>query len=392
MNAIYLDNGATTKIDKEVLKEMMPYFENEYGNASSLHSLGLNAKTAIENAREVIAKSINAKAEEIIFTSGGTESNNFALKSYAFNNKDKGNHIITTQVEHKSILETCKWLEKQGFEISYLGVDKDGFVDLKTLEKAITKKTILISIIHANNEIGTINNLETIGKICKEKNICFHSDACQSYTKVDIDVNKMNLNLLTINAHKIHGPKGIGALYIKKGTNIKSWQNGGAHEMNFRAGTENVSGIVGFAKAVKIANKKDLKKIQKLRDKLISGILEIPDVKLNGPKENRLCNNVNVSFKGIEGEAIGGYLDSFGICSSTGSACSSIKLEPSYVLKAIGKTNEEANGSLRLTLSKYTTEKEIDFVLEKIPIIVKKLRSFSPIYKVVNYVLKKSSK
>lgn len=392
MNAIYLDNGATTKVDVEVLKEMLPYFENEYGNASSLHSLGLNAKTAIENAREVIAKSINAKAEEIIFTSGGTESNNFALKSYAFNNKDKGNHIITTKVEHKSILETCKWLEKQGFEISYLDVDKDGFVDLKTLEKAITKKTILISIIHANNEIGTINNLEIIGKICKEKNVCFHSDACQSYTKVDIDVNKMNLNLLTINAHKIHGPKGIGALYIKKGTNIKSWQNGGAHEMNFRAGTENVSGIVGFAKAVKIANKKDLEKIQKLRDKLIKGLLEIPDVKLNGPKENRLCNNVNVSFKGIEGEAIGGYLDSFGICSSTGSACSSIKLEPSYVLKAIGKTNEEANGSLRLTLSKYTTEKEIDFVLEKIPIIVKKLRSFSPIYKVVNYVLKKSSK
>lgn len=392
MNAIYLDNGATTKVDVEVLKEMMPYFENEYGNASSLHSLGLNAKTAIENAREVLAKSINAKAEEIIFTSGGTESNNFALKSYAFNNKDKGNHIITTKVEHKSILETCKWLEKQGFKISYLDVDKDGFVDLKSLEKAITKKTILISIIHANNEIGTINNLEIIGKICKEKNVCFHSDACQSYTKVDIDVNKMNLNLLTINAHKIHGPKGIGALYIKKGTNIKSWQNGGAHEMNFRAGTENVSGIVGFAKAVKIANKKDLEKIQKLRDKLIKGLLEIPDVKLNGPKENRLCNNVNVSFKGIEGEAIGGYLDSFGICSSTGSACSSIKLEPSYVLKAIGKTNEEANGSLRLTLSKYTTEKEIDFVLEKIPIIVKKLRSFSPIYKVVNYVLKKSSK
>ncbi len=392
MNIVYLDNGATTKIDNEVLKEMQPYLENEYGNASSLHSLGLTAKTAIENAREIIAKSINAKPEEIIFTSGGTESNNFALKSYAFNNKDKGNHIITTKVEHKSILETCKWLEKQGFEITYLDVDKEGFVNIKDLEKNITKKTILISIIHANNEIGTINNLEEIGKICKTKNVCFHSDACQSFTKVDIDVNKMNLNLLTINAHKIHGPKGIGALFIKKGTNIKAWQNGGAHELGLRAGTENVAGIIGFAKAVKIVNKKDLEKIQKLKDKLIKGLLEIPDVKLNGPKENRLCNNVNVSFKGIEGEAIGGYLDSYGICSSTGSACSSIKLEPSYVLKAIGKTNEEANGSLRLTLSKYNTEKEIDFVLEKIPIIVKKLRSFSPIYKVVNYVLKKSSK
>jgi cysteine desulfurase len=392
LNIVYLDNGATTKIDNEVLKEMQPYLENEYGNASSLHSLGLTAKTAIENAREIIAKSINAKPEEIIFTSGGTESNNFALKSYAFNNKDKGNHIITTKVEHKSILETCKWLEKQGFEITYLDVDKEGFVNIKDLEKNITKKTILISIIHANNEIGTINNLEEIGKICKTKNVCFHSDACQSFTKVDIDVNKMNLNLLTINAHKIHGPKGIGALFIKKGTNIKAWQNGGAHELGLRAGTENVAGIIGFAKAVKIVNKKDLEKIQKLKDKLIKGLLEIPDVKLNGPKENRLCNNVNVSFKGIEGEAIGGYLDSYGICSSTGSACSSIKLEPSYVLKAIGKTNEEANGSLRLTLSKYNTEKEIDFVLEKIPIIVKKLRSFSPIYKVVNYVLKKSSK
>lgn len=392
MNIIYLDNGATTKIDKDVLKEMIPYLENKYGNASSLHSLGLAAKTAIENAREIIAKSINAKAEEIIFTSGGTESNNFALKSFAFNNRDKGNQIITTKVEHKSILEICKWLEKQGFEISYLDVDKEGFINLKDLEKTITKKTILVSIIHGNNEIGTINNLEEIGKICKEKNVCLHSDACQSYTKVNIDVNKMNLDLLTINAHKIHGPKGIGALYIKKGTNIKTWQSGGAHEMNFRAGTENVAGIVGFAKAVKISNKKDIEKMQKLRDKLIKGLLEIPDVILNGPKENRLCNNVNVSFKGIEGEAIGGYLDSYGICSSTGSACSSIKLEPSYVLKAIGKTNEEANGSLRLTLSKYTTEKEIDFVLEKVPIIVKKLRGFSPIYKVVKYVLKKGSK
>jgi cysteine desulfurase len=388
---IYLDNGATTKVDELVLKEMLLYFSEIYGNSASLHLKGIEAKDALEKARKIIAKSINAEQEEIIFTSGGTESNNFALKAIAFENKEKGNHIITTKVEHKSILETCKWLEKQGFEITYLDVDKEGFVNTKNLEKAITKKTILFSIIHGNNEIGTINDLESLGKICKANNILFHTDACQSYTKTIIDVQKMNLDLVTINAHKIHGPKGVGALYIRRGTKIKVWQHGGAHEFGLRAGTENISGIVGFAKAVAIADKKHIENMNKLRDKLINGILEIPDVSLNGPRTNRLCNNVNVSFKGIEGEAIGGYLDSFGICSSTGSACSSLKLEPSYVLKAIGKTNEQANGSLRLTLSRYTTEEEIDFVLKKLPEVVKKLRSFSPIYRVIDRVLKKSN-
>jgi len=392
MTKIYLDNGASTKVDDDVIRVMQPYLTEYYGNSSSLHGFGIDAKNGLEKARKIIAKSINAEPEEIIFTSGGTESNNFALKAIAFENKDKGNHIITTKVEHKSILETCKWLEKQGFEITYLNVDKEGFVDLNELEKSINKKTILVSIIHGNNEIGTINDLEVIGNTCKKNNIYFHSDACQSYTKVPIDVNKMNLSLLTINAHKSHGPKGVGALYIRRNTKLKVWQHGGAHEFGLRAGTENISGIVGFAKAVEIANnKKHIENMTKLRDKLIKGILDIPDVVLNGPTGNkRLCNNVNVSFKGIEGEAVGGYLDSFGIASSTGSACSSIKLEPSYVLRAIGKTNEQANGSLRLTLSRFSTEKEVDFVLSKIPEVVKKLRSFSPIYKVVERVFKKS--
>jgi cysteine desulfurase len=390
---IYLDNGASTMVDPEVIKAMQPYFSEYYGNSASLHTFGIEAKTGLEKARKMIAKSINAESEEIIFTSGGVESNNFALKAIAFNNKEKGNHIITTKVEHKSILEACHWLEPQGFEITYLDVDKEGFVNAKDIEKHITKKTILVSIINGNNEIGTINNIEEIGTICKKNNIYFHSDACQSYTKTTIDIKKQNIDLLTINAHKIHGPKGVGALYIKKGTKIKSWQQGGPHEYGLRSGTENVSGIVGFAKAVELAsNKKHIENMTKLRDKLISGLLEIPDVVLNGPQGNkRLCNNVNVSFKGIEGEAVGGYLDSYGIASSTGSACSSIKLEPSYVLKAIGRNNEQANGSLRLTLSRFTTEDEIDFVLKKMPEIVKKLRSFSPIYKVVERVFKKSN-
>lgn len=388
---VYLDNGATTKVDDQVVKEMLPYFSENYGNSASLHLKGIEAKDALEKARKIIAKSINAEQEEIIFTSGGTESNNFALKAIAFENKEKGNHIITTKVEHKSILETCKWLANNGFEITYLDVDKDGFVNAKDLEKAITKKTILFSVIHGNNEIGTINDLESLGEVCKINNVYFHTDACQSYTKTTIDANKMNLDLVTINAHKIHGPKGVGALYVRRGTKLKVWQHGGAHEFGLRAGTENISGIVGFAKAVELANKKHIDQMTKLRDKLINGILEIPDVSLNGPRDKRLCNNVNVSFKGIEGEAIGGYLDSFGICSSTGSACSSLKLEPSYVLKAIGKTNEQANGSLRLTLSRFTTEEEIDFVLKKLPEVVKKLRSFSPIYKVIDRVFKKSN-
>lgn len=434
INEIYLDNGATTKVDTKVMEVMLPYFTEKYGNASSSHSFGQDAKDAIEKARRIIANSIGADEQEIYFTSGGTESNNNALKGVAFafkeaantavnsESKDKDqvakknitqniikNHIITTKIEHKCILETCKWLEQQGFTVTYLGVDKDGFVNPEDIKKAITLKTMLVSVIHGNNEIGTLQDLAAIGKVCKEKGVYFHTDACQSYTKTEINVNKQNVDMVTLNAHKIHGPKGIGALYIRKGTKIIPWQHGGGHERGLRSGTENVSGIVGFAEAVKIAisNKKHVEHMTKLRDKLINGVLNsIEDVKLNGPSgskhdnqdnkhekhnitDNRLCNNANFSFKAIEGEALGGYLDQKWICSSTGSACNARTLEPSYVLKAIGLTDEEANGSLRLTLSRFTTEEEIDYVLKVLPPIVKKLRWISPIGKVVNYILKK---
>ena len=383
MKKVYLDNGATTMLDPKVLEIMLPYFNVKYGNASSTHLFGEEAKEALERSRSIIAKSINARPEEIIFTSGGTESNNFALKSIAFTNREKGNHIIVSKVEHKCIMNSCKWLEKQGFNITYLDVDKDGFVNPDELEKAITDKTILVSIIHGNNETGTINDLKKLGHVCKNHNVYFHTDACQSYTKTELNVKKQNIDLITLNAHKIHGPKGIGALYIRKGTKIKTWQHGGDHEFGFRAGTENIHGIVGFAEAVKIAmNKKHIAYMTKLRDKLIKGVLEIPKTKLNGPAGNkRLCNNANFSFKAIEGEAIGGYLNNKGIASSTGSACSAKTLEPSYVLMAIGLSPEQANSSLRLTLSRFTTEEEIDYTLEVLPKIVKSLRKISPFWK-----------
>lgn len=391
---IYLDNGATTKVDPKVLKAMTPYFMEKYGNASSTHMFGQNSKYALEKARKIIAKSIKAKTDEIIFTSGGTESNNFAIKSIAFTNRKKGNHIITTKIEHSCVLNSCEWLETQGFKITYLDVDEKGFVNPRDLESAITNKTILVSIIHGNNEIGTIQDLEELGKICKKHSVYFHTDACQSYTKTELNVKKQLLDLVTLNSHKIHGPKGVGVLYIKKGTKIKAWQHGGGHEQNLRGGTENTSGIVGFTEAVKLAlNKKHIIHMAKLRDKLIKGIFKIPDVILNGPTRNkRLCNNINFCFKGIEGEALGGYLDAKGICSSTGSACSSRTLESSHVLKAINVPNEYINGSLRLTLSRFTTEEEIDYVLSVLPKIVKNLRKISPLYKVVDYVLKKSHK
>jgi len=383
MKRIYLDNGATTMLDPKVIGAMLPYFNTKYGNASSAHSFGEEAKEALERSRQIIAKSINAKPEEIIFTSGGTESNNFALKSIAFTNKNKGNHIIVSKTEHKCIMNSCKWLENQGFNITYLDVDKEGFVNPAALEKAITNKTILVSVIHGNNETGTINDLEKLGQICKKHNVYFHTDACQSYTKTELNVKKQNIDLITLNAHKIHGPKGIGALYIRKGTNIKTWQHGGDHEFDMRAGTENIHGIVGFAEAVKIAmNKKHIAYMANLRDRLIKGVLEIPKVRLNGPTGNkRLCNNANFSFKAVEGEAIGGYLNNKGIASSTGSACSVKTLEPSYVLMAIGLSHEQANSSLRLTLSRFTTEEEINYTLESLPGIIKNLRKISPFWK-----------
>ncbi len=382
---IYLDNGATTKVDPKVVEAMVPCFSEKYGNASSSHTFGQDAKDVLEKARRIIAKSIGAKAEEIIFTSGGTEANNLALKGVAFANKNKGNHLIVTKVEHDCVLKTCEWLEKHGFFVTYLDVDSEGFVKAEELEKAIRPETILVSVIHGNNEIGTVQNLDVLGKICREKGIYFHTDACQSYTKTEINVEKHNLDLVTLNSHKIHGPKGVGALYVRQGVEIIPWKHGGNHEFGLRAGTENIPGAVGFAEAVKMGmDKKHVEKMNLLKDKLVSGVLQIPEVKLNGPKDKRLCNNANFSFKGIEGEALGGYLDQKFVCSSTGSACSSRTLEPSHVLKAIGLTDEEAHGSLRLTLSRFNTEEEIDYVLKVLPKIVSKLRRISPLGRIVN--------
>jgi cysteine desulfurase len=383
---VYLDNGATTRVDDEVLKAMLPYFNKKYGNASSLHQFGVEAKEAMDKARAIIAKKLNAEPEEIIFTSGGTESDNLAIKGIAYNNKNKGNHIITTKIEHHAVLNSCKQLEKEGFKVTYLDVDKDGLVKLEELKKAISDKTILVSINHANNEIGTIQDLETISKICKESDIYLHSDAVQSFTKVPIDVKKVNIDLISMSSHKIHGPKGIGALFIKKGVKIKKLADGGDHEFKIRAGTENIPGIVGFAKAVEMIKEKDINQMTELRDYLINRIIkEIPDVKLNGHKEKRLCNNVNISFKYIEGESLLLHLDIKGIAVSTGSACSSKSLEPSHVLLAIGLSHEIAHGSIRFTLSKYTTKQEIDYTIKNLKDIVKNLRKISPLNKDFKY-------
>lgn len=380
MKTIYFDNAATTKVDESVLKAMEPYFTEKYGNASSLHYIGEESRRAIEEARNTIAKSIGARYNEIIFTGSGTEANNLVIKGLFWKNYPEKNHIITTKIEHDCVLNACKWLETQGAQVTYLNVDSEGFVDLNELRKSITDKTILFSIIHGNNEIGTIQNLEEIRKICRERNILLHSDACQSFTKVPINVKKMNVDLMTLNAHKIHGPKGVGALYIREGIKIVPLLHGGGQEFKLRSSTENVPGIIGFEKSVKIARDSDMKRMEQLRDKLIKGILEIPNTKLNGAKGNkRLCNNINVSFNNIEGEAIGSFLNAKGISSSTGSACSSKSLDPSHVLLALGKSPLEANSSIRLSISKYTTEEEVDYVLQELKKIVEKLRKISPI-------------
>lgn len=381
---VYLDNGATTKIDDDVLKEMIPFMDEDYGNASSMHSFGEKAKLGLEKAREIIAKSLNANNNEIIFTSGGTESNNFAIKGIAFANENKGKHIITTKIEHDCVLNTCKWLTKRGFEITYLDVDNEGFVNIEQLKKSIRKDTILVSIIHANNEIGTIQDLKAIGEICKDHKVYLHSDACQSFTKIPVDVQEINIDLITINAHKIHGPKGVGALFIKRGTNITPLQHGGGHEFKKRSGTENVPGVVGFGKAVEISKNTDFKRIEELREHMIKRIHnEIPDVFLTGAKDmkKRLTNNINFIFKYVEGEGILMYLDMKGIAVSTGSACSSNSLEPSHVMIALGYSHELAHGSIRFTLSKYTTKEEIDYVVDNLKETIHKLRSMSPLVK-----------
>jgi cysteine desulfurase len=383
---VYLDNAATTEVDKSAIKAMLPYFNEKYGNASSQHLKGQEARMGLEESRESIARSIGAGPDEIIFTSGGTEGNNLVLKGLFFMEKEqngKRNHIITTKIEHDCILNACRWLEKKGARVTYLDVDKEGFVNPETLKEAITPETLVVSIIHGNNEIGTIQDLEALGKVCREKGVYFHTDACQSYTKTRLNVRSQNLDFVTLNSHKIHGPKGVGALYIKKGIKITPLMHGGGHEFNIRSGTENVSGIVGFAKAVQLANKgKHVRYMSKLRDKLIDAILKIPNTRLNGPEgEKRLCNNINVSFNDIEGESIGAYLDAYGVCSSTGSACSSHSLESSHVLKALGLNDFEMNSAIRLSLSRFNTEKEINYAIETLNKIVTKLRKISPVNK-----------
>ncbi len=379
MKVVYFDNAATTKVDERVIRKMLICFNKKYGNASSKHEKGREAKIELEKARRIIAKSINAKSKEIYFTSGGTESNNLALKGLFFQNKEK-NHIITTKIEHDCVLNTCKWLETQGAEVTYLDVDEKGFVNSKDIENSIKKKTLVVSIIHGNNEIGTIQDLDDIGEICRGKNVLFHTDACQSYTKTGINVKKQNIDLITLNAHKIHGPKGVGALYIKKGTEITPLFHGGNQESGKRSGTEDIPGIAGFGKAVKISNFKEVKKMKELRDKIINGLEKIPLVNLNGPKtEKRLCNNINISFNNIEGEAVGGYLESKGVYTSTGSACASNTLKQSHVLSAIGLSPIKVNSSIRISISKYTTEEEVDYFLKTINKIVNKLRKISPL-------------
>jgi cysteine desulfurase len=377
---IYLDNAATTKVDSRVTKKMLPYFSEKYGNASSQHFLGKQARGAVENAREIIAKSINASPEEIYFTSGGTESNNWALKELFFANKTSGkNHIITTKIEHDSILNVCEMLEKLGAKLTYLNVDREGFIDLNELKKSITNETLAVSVIHGNNEIGTIQNISEIGKICKEKGIYFHIDACQSFIKKEIDVVKDNLDLVTLNSHKIHGPKGIGALFIKKNTKIGIFMHGGGHEGGMRSGTENVPAIVGFGEAVRVSNYKDTENMEKLRDYCIRKILnEISNTELNGSRQERLCNNINISFKNIEGEAIAMQLEEYGIIVSTGSACASHNLKKSHVLKEIGLNDMEINSSIRISLSRYTTKEDAEIFIDKLKIAVAKLRKISP--------------
>jgi cysteine desulfurase len=379
MKEVYLDNAATTKVDEKVAKVMQKYLVEEYGNASSVHFKGQTARRAIEESRKIIANSIGADYKEIIFTGSGTESNNMAIKGLFWQNYPNKNHIITTKIEHDCILNACKWIETQGGKVTYLDVDEQGFVNLKQLEDSITNKTILVSVIHGNNEIGTIQDLNKITEICKKKNVLFHTDACQSFTKVPINVKKQNIDLMTLNAHKIHGPKGVGALYIKTGIKIIPLLHGGGQEFALRSSTENVAGITGFAKAIKCRGLFDIKRMIQLRDYFISELEKIPNVNLNGARgEKRLCNNINICFNNIEAESIGSFLNSKGIFTSVGSACSSHNLEPSHVLMALGKTPLQANSSIRISISKYTTKKEIDYALEQLKKTVVLLRKISP--------------
>jgi len=381
---IYLDNAATTAVRPEVVEAMIPYFTEEYGNPSSIYDLGARNKSVLTNARATIAKSIGAPSADIYFTGSGSEADNWALIAAAEAYLGKGNHIITSKIEHHAILHTCEYLEKRGFEVTYIDVDENGIIKLDQLKKAIRPTTILISIMYANNEIGTIQPIKEIGELAKAEQILFHTDAVQAYCQIPINVDELNIDMLSASAHKLNGPKGVGFLYIRKGVKIRSFIHGGAQERKRRAGTENVPGIIGFAKAVEIAMntmKERTNHETQLRDAMIRRIYkEIPYVRLNGSKQKRLPNNINFSFQFIEGESLLIMLDMAGICASSGSACTSGSLDPSHVLLAIGLPHEIAHGSLRLTLSEKNTMEEIDFVIGKIKEIVQQLRAMSPLY------------
>ncbi|WP_066894013.1 cysteine desulfurase NifS [Clostridium nigeriense] len=384
MKNVYMDYAATTYVKPEVLEEMMPFFTEKYGNPSSFYGISRETKMAIDKARARVAKALNCDLNEVYFTGGGSEADNWAIKGIASAHRKKGNHIITTKIEHHAVLHTCEYLEKQGFEVTYLNVDKEGFIDLEELKNAITDKTILVSIMFANNEIGTIQPIKEIGEICRERKVFFHTDAVQAVGNIPVDVKEMNIDLLSLAGHKIYGPKGIGALYIRKGVRIDNLVHGGGQERARRAGTENTASIVGLGKAIELATEnleEHNKKLTILRDKLIDGLLKVPHTRLNGPRgDKRLPGNANITFEFIEGESILLSLDFEGVCASSGSACTSGSLDPSHVLLAIGLPHELAHGSLRLTLGDGSTEEDVDYVLEVVPPIIERLRNMSPLW------------
>ncbi|MEF9959502.1 MAG: cysteine desulfurase NifS [Niameybacter sp.] len=384
MDRIYLDHAATTPVKPEVLEAMMPYFTQSFGNPSSVYQIAQINKKAIDDARETVANLLGAHPNEIFFTAGGSESDNWAIKGIVEANKNKGNHIITSKIEHHAVLHTCEYLEKQGYEVTYLNVNEKGQIDLEELKAAIKENTILITIMYANNEVGSIMPIKEIGQIAKERGVAFHTDAVQAVGQIRIDVKDQNIDALSMSGHKIYGPKGIGVLYIRRGLKITNLIHGGAQERGRRAGTENVPGIVGLAKAIELAYTDfddKVVRIQGLRDKLINGVLEaIPYAKLNGDPVQRLSNNVNIGFEFVEGESLLLLLDMNGVAASSGSACTSGSLDPSHVLLALGLPHEKAHGSLRMTLGEKTTEAEIDYVLEKLPTIVQRMRDMSPLY------------
>ena len=385
MKTTYMDYSATTYVKPEVLDAMMPFFTEKFGNPSSFYGISRETKMAIDNARAQVAKAINCDPNEVYFTGGGSEADNWAIKGIATAHMKKGNHIITTKIEHHAVLHTCEFLEKFGFEVTYLDVNEEGFVDLKQLEEAITDKTILVSIMFANNEIGTIQPIKEIGALCREKKVLFHTDAVQAVGSVPVDVKEMNIDLLSLAGHKLYGPKGIGALYIRRGIRIDNLIHGGGQERGRRAGTENIPGVVGLGKAIELATEnieENRARLTVLRDKLIDGILErIPYARLNGPRgDKRLPGNSNISFEFIEGESILLSLDFEGICASSGSACTSGSLDPSHVLLAIGLPHEKAHGSLRTSLGAASTEEDVENLLNELPPIIERLRNMSPLW------------